>query len=45
MLKLSFNFMSQTNSLTPYMGVCGFFVQVKVATSLLASLDGDNKLF
>ena len=26
----------QTNSLTPYTGVCGFFLQVKFATSLLA---------
>ena len=30
----------QTNSLTPYLGVCGFFLQVKFATSLLASLAG-----
>ena len=29
----------QTNSLTPYMGVCGFF-PVKFATSLLALLTG-----
>ena len=36
----------QTNSLTPYTGGCGFFLQVKFATSLLASLAGDNtKLF
>ena len=26
----------QINSLTPYMGVCGFFLSVKFATSLLA---------
>ena len=32
----------QTNSLTPYTGGCGFFLQVKFATSLLASLAGDN---
>ena len=32
----------QTNSLTPYTGVCGFFLQVKFATSLLASLAGDK---
>ena len=31
---------SQTNSWTPYTGVCGFFLQVKFATSLLASLAG-----
>ena len=30
----------QTNSLTPYTGVCGFFISVKFATSLLASLAG-----
>ena len=30
----------QTNSLTPYTGVCGFFPHVKFATSLLASLAG-----
>ena len=30
----------QTNFLTPYMGVCGFFLSVKFATSLLASLAG-----
>ena len=30
----------QTNSLTPYTGVCGFFLQVKFATSLLALLAG-----
>ena len=30
----------QTNSLTPYTGVCGFFLQVKFATSLLTSLAG-----
>ena len=28
----------QTNSLTTYMGVCGFFLSVKYATSLLALL-------
>ena len=28
----------QTNSLTPHTGVCGFFLQVKSATSLLALL-------
>ena len=31
---------NQTNSLTPYIGVCGFFLSVKFATSLLASLTG-----
>ena len=30
----------QTISLTPYTGVCGFFLSVKFATSLLASLAG-----
>ena len=30
----------QKNSLTPYTGVCGFFLQIKFATSLLASLAG-----
>ena len=30
----------QTNSLTPYTGVCRFFLSVKFATSLLASLAG-----
>ena len=30
----------QTNSLTLYMGVCGLFLPVKFATSLLASLTG-----
>ena len=30
----------QTNSLTPYMGGYGFFLQVKFATSLLTSLAG-----
>ena len=30
----------QTNYLIPYTGVCGFFVSVKFATSLLASLAG-----
>ena len=30
----------QTNSLTPYIGVCGFFLSDKFATSLLASLAG-----
>ena len=30
----------QTNSLTPCYGVCGFFLSVKFATSLLASLAG-----
>ena len=30
----------QTNTLTPYAGVCGFFLPVKFATSLLASLAG-----
>ena len=30
----------QTNSLTPYTGVCGFFLSIKFATSLLASLAG-----
>ena len=34
----------QTNSLTPYTGGCGFFLQVKFATSLLASLAGDKIL-
>ena len=31
----------QTNSLTPNKGVCGFFLSVKFATSLLATLAGD----
>ena len=30
----------QTNSKAPYTGVCGFFLSVKFATSLLASLAG-----
>ena len=30
----------QTNSMTPYTGVCGFFLSVKLAASLLASLAG-----
>ena len=30
----------QTNSLTPLMGVCEFFLPVKFATSLLALLAG-----
>ena len=30
----------QTNSLTPYLGVCGFLFSVKFATFLLASLAG-----
>ena len=30
----------QTNYLTPYTGVCGFFLQVKFATSLITSLTG-----
>ena len=30
----------QTNSLTPYTGVCVFFLSVKFVTSLLASLAG-----
>ena len=30
----------QTNSLTPFMGVCGFFISVKFATFLLALLAG-----
>ena len=30
----------QINSLTPYTGVCGFFLSIKYATSLLASLAG-----
>ena len=30
----------QTNSLTPYTRVCGFFLSVKFVTSLLASLAG-----
>ena len=34
----------QTNSLIPYTGVCGFLLQVKFATSLLASLAGDNQV-
>ena len=33
----------QTDSLTPYTGGCGFFLSVKFATSLLASLAGDKK--
>ena len=31
----------QTNSLTTYTGECGFFLQVKFATSLLSSLAGE----
>ena len=31
----------QTNSLTEYIGVCGFFLSVKFATSLLALLTGE----
>ena len=31
----------QTNSLTPYTGVCRFFLSVKFANSLLSSLAGD----
>ena len=31
----------QANSLTPYTGICGFFLSVKFATSLLALLPGD----
>ena len=44
-IKLRSNFATdrQTNSLTPYTGGCGFFLQVKFATSLLASLAGDNQ--
>ena len=34
----------QTNSLTPYICVCGFFLQVQFATSLLASLAGGQYL-
>ena len=34
----------QTNSLTPYAGVCRFFLQVKFATSLLALLAGEKSL-
>ena len=30
----------QTNSLTPYTGVCRFFISVKFAASLLALLEG-----
>ena len=30
----------QTNSLTPYTRMCGFFLQVIFATSILASLTG-----
>ena len=30
----------ETNSFTPYTEVCGFFLSVKFATSLLASLTG-----
>ena len=30
----------QTNTLAPYTGVCGFFLSVKFATYLLASLAG-----
>ena len=33
----------QTNSLTPHRGVCRFFLSVKFATSLLASLAGGLK--
>ena len=33
----------QTNSWTPYTGVCVFFLQVKFATFLLASLAGGLK--
>ena len=32
----------QTNTLTPYKGVCGFFLQVKFPISLLASLARDK---
>ena len=35
----------RTNSLTPYTGVCGFFLSVKFATSLLASLAGGLEVF
>ena len=35
----------QAKILTPYTGVCGFFLQVKFATSLLASLAGDTYNF
>ena len=35
----------QTNCLTPYTGVCGFFHQVKFATSLLALLAGGWKIY
>ena len=31
----------QTNSLTPHTGVCGFFLSVKFATSLLTTLAGE----
>ena len=30
----------QTNSLKPFMGVCGFYLSVKFSTSLLALLTG-----
>ena len=33
----------QGNYLLAKMGVCGFFLQVKFATSLLASLAGDKQ--
>ena len=33
----------RTNSLTPYTGVCGFFLSFKFATLLLASLTGELK--
>ena len=33
----------QSNSLTPYTGVCRFFLSVKLATSLLALLAGGSR--
>ena len=34
----------KTNSLTPYTGVCGFFIPVKFTTCLLVSFAGDQKI-
>ena len=36
------NFIPDTNSLTHFTGVCGFFLAVKFATFLLASLAREN---
>ena len=35
----------EKNFLTPYIGVCGFFLSVKFATTLLAYLARENKFF